>query len=300
MTTLFNDWRCRCSSLSKIATGLNPGLTDKQKETLADLSSRTKPLTEKQSETLATLRQKQADSLNPELPQGVKTFLREEWIRIVHGRNKEIRSKYLEKGTTMEEDALTLVSQVENDLFVKNREELANDFMTGTPDHIEWKDDESPMSSVRAVDDTKCSWDIHTYYAAVDKADSEKEDEYKYQIQGYCALTGAPIGRVRRCLVDTPFNLLEQEKKTLYFRLGIIDPDGPDDASAAYRAGCDEIDKNGTYDDIPSVARVHTRVIQRDDALIELLYDRIKECRKYLNKIHQQYIEKVGVTESEA
>lgn len=289
MTTLFNDWRCRCSSLSKIATGLNPGLTDKQKETLADLSSRQKPITENQAKTLESLRQKQADSLNPELPQGVKTFLREEWIRIVHGRNKEIRSKYLEKGTTMEEDALTLVSEVENQLFVKNREQLENDFLTGMPDHI----DVGQFGTI-AVDDTKCAWDIHTYYAAVDKADSEKEEEYKYQIQGYCALTFAPFGRIRRCLVDTPFNLLEQEKKTLYFRLGIIDPDGPDDASAAYRAGCEEIDRSGTYDDIPAVARVHTRVIQRDDALIELLYDRIKECRKYLNKIHQEYLQKVG------
>jgi hypothetical protein len=293
MTTLFNDWRCRCSALSRIATSLNQGLTEKQRETLADLSSRTKPITEKQRETLLALRQKEAAALNPRLPQGVKTFLREEWIRIVHKRNREIRSKYLEKGTTMEEDALTLVSEVENELFVKNREELGNEFLTGTPDHIQWGTD-GVMEFVNTIDDTKCSWDIYTYYAAVDKADAEDEEEYKYQIQGYCALTGAPIGRIRRCLVDTPFNLLEQEKKTLYFRLGIIDPDGPDDASAAYRAGCEEIDRSGTYDDIPAVARVHTRVIQRDDALIELLYDRIKECRKYLNKIHQEYLNKTG------
>lgn len=295
MTTLFNDWRCRCSSLSKIATGLK-GLTPKQKETLAKYDKRMagegKPLTDNQAQEWADLKAKAADT---ELPQGVKTFLREEWIRIVHKRNKEIRSKYLEKGTTMEEDALTLVSEVENTLFVKNRDELCNDFLTGTPDHID-----GLKLSANAVDDTKCSWDIHTYYAAVDKADADKEDEYKYQIQGYCALTGAPIGRVRRCLVDTPFNLLEQEKKTLYFRLGIIDPDGPDDASAAYRAGCEEIDRSGTYDDIPAIARVHTRVIERDDALIELLYDRIKECRKYLNKIHQQYLDKVGKTAEKA
>lgn len=296
MRNYFDTWKCRCSALSRIAVSLD-NLTDIQKADLSALEKREadgkagldKPIPPGMAKDLAKLRAKRDDTT---LPQGVRSYLREEWIRIIHGRDREIRSKYLEKGTTMEEDALTLVSEVEGKFFVKNREQLEDFYFTGMPDSIGWVlyDRETGMRQADAVDDTKCSWDIHTYYASVDNAENGGNDEYRFQIQGYCALTGASFGRVRRCLLDTPHNLLSQEKKNLYFRLGIIDPDGPDPESAAYRAGCEEIDRAGTYSDIPARARVHTTVIERDDVLISKLYKRVEECRVYLNKLHQDYM----------
>lgn len=309
----FDDWKCRCSSLHRIAVSLDR-LTEKQNARRLELLNRAgeaaigkaKPLTDNMEEELAGLMDK-FDSR--ELPQGVKTFLREEWIRYIHGRERQIESKYTKKGTTMEENALTLVSEVEGKFHKKNTEELENDYIKGTPDSIDGMTitmleyEPGKFKQVRvskAVDDTKCAWDIFTYYAATDNSDDDGKEGYEFQIQGYCALTGAPLGRIRRCLLDTPQPLLEAEKLRLKLKLGVIDGDGPGDDAKAYREGCAEIERAGKYEhDIPAAARLHTTVIERNDKLLAKLYERILDCRDYLNQLHQDYLLKLTPQEVE-
>lgn len=288
MLTYFDTWKCRCSYLSRIAVDLTDRITPKQIQTIAEYELREqgtgKALTENQKIELDRLRKKRD---NTDLPKGVKTFLREEWLRIVHDHDTDIESKVLEKGNTQEEVAIDLLCDVVGYFMKKNTEEIQNDWIIGTPDLFTGRH----IRDADVVDDTKCSWDIKTFYAAKDKADDgDKKEVYEWQIRGYCDLTGAKKGYIRRCLVDTPLNLIEADKSRLKWKLGVIDMDGPDKASEAYREGAAAIERMGAYNKMPKKPRVHSVEIIADKSMMEAMYDRIADCRKYLNQIHQEYL----------
>jgi hypothetical protein len=80
-------------------------------------------------------------------------------------------------------------------------------------------------------------------------------------------------------LVDTPPVIVEQEKSRLRYKMGLIDPD----ASELYQHACELIDKNSFFDDIPMKERYMEFEIPRMDMV--LVYDRVKECRNFLNAL---------------
>src|SRR5689334_14038122 len=71
------------------------------------------------------------------LSETTKTYLAECYVDHIYGRNKEIQSKFLEKGIAVEEDSITLLSRVKKKLYKKNSIRLKNEFVTGEPDLYE-------------------------------------------------------------------------------------------------------------------------------------------------------------------
>jgi|SRR5690554_9132 len=192
-------------------------------------------------------------------------YLAQLFIETKYGREKEIESKYLKKGTQVEEDSMTLYSRFEKKIFVKNEEQLQNDFLTGTPDIVH----------KGVVHDIKSSWDIFTFFA---NQAQEMKSDYYWQLMGYMALTGAEKARLAYCLVNTPFGLIEQEKRSLMYKTG-LDEDDP-----IHREACREIERLCVYDDIPVNERVIVQELDRDEAAIESIYARVDECRAYMKK----------------
>jgi hypothetical protein len=94
-------------------------------------------------------------------------------------------------------------------------------------------------------------------------------------------LTGANKAKLVYCLVNTPFKLLEDEKKKLSWKLGVIDQD----ADEAFIKGCQEIDKNGIFDDIPLDDRYIEFEIERNQEDIDKAHKRVLECREFLNQL---------------
>jgi hypothetical protein len=96
---------------------------------------------------------------------------------------------------------------------------------------------------------------------------------------GYMALTGAKNAKLAYCLVDTPDTILNDEKRKLHWKMGLID-----DQNADFEQACNEIDRLGKYDDIAINERVHIIEIERDEQAINAIYQRVAECRKWMNE----------------
>jgi hypothetical protein len=193
----------------------------------------------------------------------VKIFVTEKY-----GREKDVQSKYTTKGLMVEEDSLTLYSRYKKQIFFKNEDRLKNDFITGTPDVLPEED--------LIVKDIKSSWDIFTFFSSEHNALNKA---YYWQIQGYCALTGAKSGRLAYCLVNTPDMLIQDEKRRLQYKMGVID-----DANLSFHEACEKLEKLMIYDDLPLEERVLEIDIPRNDKDIESIYERVKDCREYMNE----------------
>lgn len=208
------------------------------------------------------------------LGETAKTHLVECYIGHIYGRYKDISNKYIEKGLMSEEDSIDLYSLVKKKMFAKNQHLLQNDFFVGTPDLYEGES----IQNADLVIDLKTSWDIFTFYNSMVKPLDKK---YFWQLQAYMDLTGAKTAKLVYCLVNTPFKLVEDEKKKAMWRMGVIDPD----TDELYQTACNEIERNCNYDDIPVDRRYIEFTIERDQDKIDQAHERVQLCRNFLNQL---------------
>lgn len=200
-----------------------------------------------------------------------KSHLLEVAIEQLFHRKKEVFNKAILKGLQVEEDSLTLYSLVKMKAFFKNKEQLSNDFITGTPDII----------TDYSVTDIKSSYDIFTFFNNRDE--SELNQNYYWQLQSYMALTGRRVSTLAYCLVNTPELIINDEKRKLMWKMNVSDTD------ESFEAACDELDKLMIYDDVPQALRVIEITIPRNDTDIERIYERVKQCREYMNESFGKY-----------
>lgn len=206
------------------------------------------------------------------ISESAKTHLIDVFISEKYGRRSDIGNRYTIKGTLVEEDSMTLFSRVTKRYYVKNEESLANDYIKGTPDIITSLEVED-----MEIVDIKSSWDIFTFMRAKFKNDIKKL--YYWQLQGYMALTGAKKARLAYCLVNTPDQLLEDEKRKLWYKIG-----QPDKESPMWLDAVQEIEMMCIYDDIPMQERLHQISFERNDADIEKLYNKVIQCREWMSR----------------
>ncbi len=203
------------------------------------------------------------------LSETTKSYLLEIFIEEEYGRRKDITNKFMEKGILTEEDSLNLLTAHYKKLFIKNKEKLSNDFVTGTPDIITDK-----------IIDIKSSWDIWTFF----KADGENKDYY-WQLQAYMWLTGKTEADLVYCLNNSPEHLIFDEKRHQMYRLGLVDHEGTEDFNNMES----EVEKNMKFDDIPADKRIKVFNFKYLPEDIEALKLRITECRNYLNVFKSVY-----------
>ena len=208
----------------------------------------------------------------------IKTF-----IEMTTGRTSEIKSKYLEKGTHNESEAIQMVNRVLGLNLEKNHARLYNEYLTGECDCID---------STR-VYDIKNSWDIFTFQESKVKLNPD----YEWQGRCYMELYDRNEFWLIYCLTDTPFWLVEKELKYMMNEVGDIE-----DAWKAYQKITNSVytkDRfismvemqqafvrdykiEDKFIEIPEKERVFVFKIQRDSTKTELLYSRIKEARQFL------------------
>jgi hypothetical protein len=202
------------------------------------------------------------------LSETTKDYLVQVFINMQYGRQKDIASKYLLKGTLVEDNGITLLSRIHKEFYVKNEDHLSNDFLTGTPDII----------TDNSIIDIKCSWDIFTFWKSKTGAINK---DYYFQLQSYMDLTGKTEAQLCYCLVNTPDNLIEGEKRKLQWSTGIMEGELSAEMLEA-------IEKNCKFDDIPIEERIHIINIQRNQDDINRLHERVIQCREYLNSTFNQ------------
>lgn len=190
-------------------------------------------------------------------------------------------TKYTNKGTIAENDSLALLSIVKGVNLVKNEERVNNDFLTGIPDAFIGES----IHKAGYIIDVKTSWDIETFLINLGRP---LYSLYWWQIQGYLAITGAEVGEVAYCLVNTPQSLINNEIYKLKDRMDVVTDQDP-----AFLAKEKELINNLMFDDMPEQDRVLRFLVERDDAAIEKVYHRVKQCREYLKEVEEMHKEGV-------
>ena len=126
-----------------------------------------------------------------ELSVGAQSYLKEWYSEQIYQDREEIRSKYMDKGNTMEIEAIHFsLKMLRLGMYSKNEEYFDDGFITGTPDIL----------TKSQILDTKCSWNGKTFLEAVTE---DLNPAYYWQMIGYMGLTGRKEAKVCYCLMDT-------------------------------------------------------------------------------------------------
>lgn len=277
-----NSFKIRSSASIEIMGKM--GLTDKQQDEYDTLVKRNldfangvdkvKPLTDIMVAKLKELTYKKE---SPELPDGAKTHCKK-WLkqRTWHRRG-EIKSKYIAKGNTHEEDGFTLMClQLNLGMVYKNTKLYENEYLIGTPDLI-----------VRPkVLDNKCSWDLDTFPMYETEIPDEK---YEWQLNSYAELAECEDGLLCYTLIDADESFIQQairwalsdnEKYDIVNRM-VFTKEYFERLKAEYFPSAD-------YDyfvEIPEEERIVSFPVKKDPAKIEGLYKRVPMCREYIKSL---------------
>jgi hypothetical protein len=266
----FDTWKCRCHALGNIMSAGKSTITEKQLGQIKEFQQKSK-LTDKQKAELTRLIQKRD---NPELSTTCKSYLIECYVTARYGREKDVYSKYMEKGLAVEEDAITLYSLVKGEFYKKNEERISNEFVEGCPDIREFKH----------VRDIKSSWGLFTFY---NSKLSKINSDYDWQLTGYQWIDYAESATLAYCLIDTPDTLIAKEVNKLMWDMGATTNETPEFLEAK-----EKLEKSMRFSDIPRAERVHEIFLRRDDRKIAQIPDRVKECREWLSELHYNITEK--------
>lgn len=188
----------------------------------------------------------------------------EKWYKEqLYNRTKSFTSKYTEKGNVVEDSAIQLVADHFGlGLLMKNEQHYSNEFFKGTPDVV----------TSDLIIDVKSSWDCFTFPLFADEIPNK---DYYYQMQVYMALTGLSKSKLIYCLMDTPDDIIEKEAY-YYCENNGVDYD---------MDFLEQFKKQYIYSHLPIHLRIKSFDIMRDDAVIEQIKQRVKECNEYLNQI---------------
>lgn len=208
-----------------------------------------------------------------------KTYLMQSYVLSKYGRIREITTKQMVKGTISEEDSILLFSALEGKIYNKNTERIKNDYIIGTPDLYDTDD----ILNANEIIDIKSCWDIFTFLSNVP---NPEKDIYYWQLQGYMALTGAKIGTIAYCLVNTPESIIEGEKYQLLRRMDVVTEEDP-----SYKRELQLLLANRYFDDIPMSERLLTFSIERDDSDIEKMYKKVEKCREFLYEFEEMHLQ---------
>lgn len=214
------------------------------------------------------------DRSGKQMGETAKQKLLEIYVKEKYGRDKELINKYITKGLQVEEDSITLYSRNKKTFYLKNEDRLENDFICGTPDLYEGPS----IKEATLIIDIKSSWDLFTFWMVLHKP---MNTAYVYQLQSYMALTGAKESKLVYCLVSTPEPLILDEMNKLKWKMGVADPS----TNEVFKQACDYLETSMRFEDIPMEERFIEFTIPRNDAVIDSIYERAKDCRKFLNSL---------------
>lgn len=255
----FSKYKFRSHALKNIMGDSRDSITSAQLKKLDELQNKLKRTDKQEEELLRLIVKRDSKEI---LSQTAKAYLTEVYIKEVFGREKDISSKYLEKGLYCEENGIDLLSEKYGTLFLKNKETREGEFIKGTPDIV----------TKAEIIDIKSSWDIFTFSKS-----AKTYKDYFWQMQAYMSLFDKQIAKVVFCLSDAPEHLIVSEKNKAMYLNGFLT--GTDE----YNNLENLIDLNMTFKDIDSTLRIKEYIIERSDFSISKIKEKVEASRIFLN-----------------
>jgi hypothetical protein len=174
----------------------------------------------------------------------------------LYNRRKEIQSKYMTKGNTVEDEAIMYLNKLHSTDHRKNEQYFEDTYLHGTPDVI--TDD--------TIIDFKSSWDCFTFPLF---SSSLPNRDYMYQLQGYMMLTGKRKGAIVYTLMDLPDEQIEQEWRH----------------SGGIGKASDEFVANYKYNDIADKLRVKRFDFEYCPDMAEQIVSKVEEARRFVSNL---------------
>lgn len=172
-----------------------------------------RPLTDKQKIELTSLEHRYNQSKEFKLTDSTKILLSELAFAENHGRKVSINSPKLTKGNEVEKESRDLLSRVTGLFLTACNERKTNEWVTGAID----------INPKKVIIDVKSSWSWESY----SKILQDKPNEiYLRQGDSYMDLWNLKDFLLCHTLVDTPFNLIDNEIKREDWKSNILTMDG--------------------------------------------------------------------------
>lgn len=188
-----------------------------------------------------------------------KSYVKEWLISEITGKEKEISSKYFERGKAMEDLAIKRAAKYYGCELQKNEIYLENEYFTGTYD----------AKNFERVIDTKVPFDAFTFPFFVVKFDID----YYTQLQIYMDLTGLKKASLCYCLENGSEEQIERLSWKISKDLGKDEPD---------MSEWDLAEKQLSYDHLSDDLRIKVFEFEYDEVFIEQAKQRVLEARKYI------------------
>lgn len=161
-------------------------------------------------------------------------------------------NQYTQKGNLLEDLAIQMSGKMRLRNYQKHVGRVQNELITGECDVLDLKN--------KLIIDTKCTWDIGTHPFFADEAmEKVKKAGYDVQMQAYMWLYGCDVANIDFWLFPCPPELLN---------------------------GWDDIDQLvHLVEKIDIRERKTTVVIERDEAIIQKIKDKVPHCQEYYAKL---------------
>ena len=161
-------------------------------------------------------------------------------------------NQYTQKGNLLEDLAIEMSGKMRLRNYQKHVGRVENELITGECDVLDLKN--------KLIIDTKCTWDIGTHPFFADEAmEKVKKAGYDVQMQAYMWLYGCDVANIDFWLVPCPPELLKD---------------------------WDDIDQLvHLVEKIDIRERKTTVVIERDEAIIQKIKDKVPHCQEYYAKL---------------
>ena len=161
-------------------------------------------------------------------------------------------NQYTQKGNLLEDLAIQMSGKMRLRNYQKHAGRVENELITGECDVLDLKN--------KLIIDTKCTWDIGTHPFFADEAmEKVKKAGYDIQMQAYMWLYDCEVANIDFWLFPCPPELLN---------------------------GWDDIDQLvHLVEKIDIRERKTTVVIERDEAIIQKIKDKVPHCQEYYAKL---------------
>lgn len=161
-------------------------------------------------------------------------------------------NQYTQKGNLLEDLAIQMSGKMRLRNYQKHVGRVENELITGECDVLDLKN--------KLIIDTKCTWDIGTHPFFADEAmEKVKKAGYDVQMQAYMWLYGCDVANIDFWLFPCPPELLKD---------------------------WDDIDQLvHLVEKIDIRERKTTVVIERDEAIIQKIKDKVPHCQEYYAKL---------------
>lgn len=282
-----NDLRVGCSSLGNIMAdtkvkSANSKIEsisieiDKLHKEIESLNPYSKRVVAKQNKIDNLVLQKKelecnsiAINAESQLSEGAKTYCKTYLKSVIYDKSKpKVQTKSMEKGTIVEADAISLISDIyDMPLISKNEKRLRNEWVKGEADVL-FED---------IVIDAKSSESCWTFPIFEDELPDE---QYYWQVQAYMWLYGKKSASVVYTLMTTPTSILLRDAK---WALG----------NEYTQQRFEDYLRYHNYDDTPKSIRTKRFDFDYDEKAIEKIKNKVNLCKLYIVELAEKYLKNV-------